>query len=61
MATAGVSIVSAVGAEELTSPPVETAADVLMLAIVESNHQRHAVSAVAAPTAVRQRGAPMPQ
>ncbi len=61
MAMAGVSIASTVGAEEPTSPPVETAADVLMLAIVESNHQRHAVSAVAAPTAVHPCVAPMPQ
>ena len=61
MATVGVVIASAVAAEAPTSPPVETAADVLMLPIVEAAHPQRALAAVAAPTAVRQCVAPMPQ
>src|ERR1035438_513163 len=51
MATVGVVITSAVAAEEPTLLPVETAADVLILPIVETTHPQHALAAVAAPTA----------
>jgi hypothetical protein len=47
MATAGVIIGSAVEAEDATSPAVETAADVLMLPIVDVARRQYALAAVA--------------
>lgn len=55
MATAGVIIGSAAEAEDATSPAVETAADVLMLPIVDVARRQYALAAVAVASMPQQR------
>jgi hypothetical protein len=55
MATAGVIVGSAAEAEDATSPAVETAADVLMLPIVDVARRQYAPAAVAVASMPQQR------